>query len=62
LPVIKWPWWWSTVLLLERRFANIRELASLGANGKPPPKDFWLDDELIEHWRDEQEMLRKANV
>ena len=47
--------------MLERRFASIRELASIGFDHKPPPKDFWLDDELIASWQKDQEALRKAN-
>ena len=61
-PVTEWPWWWTTVLLLERRFASIRELAVTGFDKKPPPKDFWLDDELIASWQKDQEALRKANA
>jgi len=48
--------------LLERRFASIRELAAYAFEKKPPPKDFWLDDELIVAWQEEQELMRKANA
>jgi hypothetical protein len=47
-------------LLLEERFANIRQGAAYDVDKTPPPKNFWLDDVKLERWYEDREALRKA--
>jgi hypothetical protein len=47
-------------LLLEKRFESIRETAAHDIEKSPPPKEYWLDDKLLEAWLEEREWLRKG--
>ena len=47
-------------MLLEERFANIRQSGAYDVDKMPPPKNFWLDDDKLEEWYDDREALRDA--
>lgn len=61
-PPHKWPWWWTRILVLEHRFENIRSMSAYDQDGLVAPKEFWLDDDILDNWYEERKALREAEV
>lgn len=60
--IIRLPWWWTFIRNLLKRFDNIQTMSALSPDGTPPPREYWLDDEMLDEWKKEQEALRSQGV
>lgn len=54
----KIPWWILYARNLVKRFDYIQQLGSIAVDGKPPPKNLWLNDDAIDKWQKNQIALK----
>ena len=53
------PWWLALIVQIWTKIQNIREAGLYDIDKLAAPAEFWLDDEQLEVWNKERDVLRE---